>query len=99
MTIAWDTLIANSTIAPANIAWDHLNAQGGGGGTTVFINGLEVEVDQTALVATVDMAGISVILSPQDVEVTVDSGIQVVLDDQQIVTEIDNSLDVTLGCD
>lgn len=97
MTIAWNVLIANSSLDPANIAWDHLNAQTGG--TTVFINGLEVELDQAPIVATVDMTGISVILSPQDVEVTVDSGVQVTLDDQTIVVEIDSSIDVTLGCE
>ena len=97
MTISWNILIANSSLDPANIAWDHLNAQTGG--NTVFINGFEVELDLAPIVATVDMTGISVILSLQDVEVTVDSGIQVTLDDQQIVAEIDSSIDVTLGCE
>jgi len=37
---AWNVLIANSTLAPANIAWDHLNNQAGGGTGTLIIGGL-----------------------------------------------------------
>ena len=45
---AWATLIANSTIAASNIAWDHLNAQGGGSGTVIV--GGELSADVVGLI-------------------------------------------------
>ncbi len=87
-------ILGASTLATGNKLRDHLHNL-----KVIFLNGFEVEVDLAPIVATVDMTSISVILSPQDVDVVVDAGVQVTLDDQTIVVEIDSSIDVTLGCE
>lgn len=47
---AWESLVAGSTIATGT-AWEHLQAQGGGGHETVFFvdGGLSGAVDQAVL--------------------------------------------------
>lgn len=87
-------ILGASTLTTGNALRDHLHNL-----KVIFLNGFEVEVDLAPIVATVDMTGISVILSPQDVDVIVESSIQVTLDDQQITTEIETNIDVTLGCE
>ncbi len=44
---AWEILISNSTISPDHDAWEHLNAQGGGGGPTycVLREGIELSLE------------------------------------------------------
>lgn len=42
---AWEILTSNSTL-PSGTAWQHLNSQGGGGGSGVIVNdGIDVEVN------------------------------------------------------
>jgi len=49
---AWEILVDNSTIDPANIAWDHLNNQAGGGGDIYLSGGfgLNMRLEETALI-------------------------------------------------
>lgn len=73
---AWETLVAGSNLVSGD-AWEHLLAQGGGGGTGTYIilaDGLEVE------------------MSENDVEVVVDqSSVDVAVDQTEIAVEIDQS--------
>lgn len=52
---AWETLLFNSSI-PSGDAWDHLNAQEGGGTQTyvVLANGVDVDVVTPSVEITVD---------------------------------------------
>ena len=51
---AWETLTADSTITSGD-AWEHLQAQGGGGGTYVILaDGLEVDIDMEDVVVFVE---------------------------------------------
>ena len=51
---AWETLTAGSTITSGD-AWEHLQAQGGGGGTYVILaDGLEVDIDMEDVVVFVE---------------------------------------------
>ena len=74
---AWGILIAGSTI-PTGDAWEHLQAQGGGGGIRTYVilaDGLEVEM------ATNEM---EIIVDQQPVEMVIDT--------VEILVEIDQSL-------
>ena len=72
---AWQKLIAGSTL-PSGTAWQHLNAQGGGGGVgDIFIYGeLRVQLDSTDYV--VKTAG--------DCRVQIDGELTVRIDDAAI---------------
>ena len=52
---AWETLTAGSTITSGD-AWEHLQAQGGGGSGTYVIlaDGLEVDIDMEDVVVFVE---------------------------------------------
>ena len=51
---AWETLTAGSTITSGD-AWEHLQAQEGGGGTYVILaDGLEVDIDMEDVVVFVE---------------------------------------------
>lgn len=80
MADAWTTLTAGSTIDDGD-AWDHIQAQGGGGGTATYlvladglgvdmaINDFEIELSAD-VEATVDPADIAVTIdqSPKEVD-------------------------------
>lgn len=70
---AWEQLIAGSTIASGD-AWEHLQAQGGGGTASyvVLTDGVEVEMGTSEIVVEVDQSSIEVVVDQQDIEVTVD---------------------------
>jgi hypothetical protein len=70
---AWQKLIAGSTL-PGGTAWQHLNAQGGGGGVgDVYIYGeLSVQID----------SGDYVIKTAPDCRVQLDGELTVRLDDE-----------------
>lgn len=81
---AWDTLISGSTIANGD-AWEHLLAQGGGGGDTTIIyvtgglNGIMEEVELTTTALPSDLQSILVDqgeLSAATHEITLPSAIQ-----------------------
>ena len=51
---AWEILTAGSTVTSGD-AWEHLQAQGGGGGTYVILaDGLEVDIDMEDVVVFVE---------------------------------------------
>lgn len=54
MADAWEILFDNSTLGTGHDAWEHLNAQeGGGGGETIIISGaVEAIVTAAHIVAT-----------------------------------------------
>ena len=46
MATAWEILVSGSLLPEiGNTAWDHLNAQGGNGGTLELTDGLEIEME------------------------------------------------------
>ena len=48
MADAWETLINNSTLGAGHDAWEHLNAQeGGGGGETIYYGVSTLKVNQS----------------------------------------------------
>jgi len=71
---AWETLIAGSTIADGD-AWEHLQAQGGGGTESYLIlaDGLEVSMTTT------------------EIEAEIDDGIEADIDQDDIIAQIDQS--------
>lgn len=70
---AWETLISWSTISSGD-AWEHLQAQSGGGTGTYIIlaDGVQVEMSVNDIEATVDQTPIEVIVDTSEVEVAVD---------------------------
>lgn len=71
---AWQRLIAGSTL-PSGTAWQHLNAQGGGGAGDIFIYGeLRVQLDNTDYV----------VKTASDCRVQIDGELTVRLDDAAI---------------
>lgn len=71
---AWQKLIAGSTL-PSGTAWQHLNAQGGGGAGDIFIYG-ELGVELVAQQYDIELAG--------NLEVALDDELTVELDDETI---------------
>lgn len=69
---AWEILIAGSTLQ-SGTAWQHLNAQGGGGGGDIFIYG-ELEVELMSDEFEVELAG--------DYEVVPEGELTVELEDE-----------------
>ena len=71
---AWETLVAGSTIASGD-AWEHLQAQDGGGGTGTYIilaDGLEVEMATNDVEVIVDQAAIEVAIDQAEITVEID---------------------------
>lgn len=70
---AWEQLISGSTIATGD-AWEHLQAQGGGGSANYVIltDGLIVEMRANDIEVTVDQDTIEVAVDQAEIEVTVD---------------------------
>ncbi len=75
---AWERLVLGSTI-PAGTAWEHLNAQGEGGGTYVILaDGLEVDTDMDDVVILVDIQqGPTIELETEEFEVMVETNHEV----------------------
>lgn len=71
---AWETLVAGSTIASGD-AWEHLQAQGGGGSGTYLI--------------LTDGLGVSMVTT--EIEAVLDGGMEIEIDQAGIVAEIDQS--------
>lgn len=71
---AWETLIAGSTIASGD-AWEHLQAQGGGGigSYLILTDGLEASMATT------------------EIEAEIDAGIEADVDHDGIAAQIDQS--------
>lgn len=72
---AWETLISGSTIASGD-AWEHLQAQGGGGTETYVIlaDGLEVDIDMEDVVVFVEPdQDFTVEIEAQDLEIELDT--------------------------
>lgn len=72
---AWESLIAGSTIVDGD-AWEHLQAQGGGGTESYLIlaDGLEVSMTTT------------------EIEAEIDDGIEADIDQDDIIAQIDQSI-------
>ena len=70
---AWEQLISGSTIATGD-AWEHLQAQGGGGSASYVIltDGLTVEMSANEIEVTVDLDAIEVTVDQSNIEVEVD---------------------------
>jgi hypothetical protein len=78
---AWETLISTSSLTPAGSydAWEHLNAQEGGG-ITIFADDLTIMADDSMLELQID-----------DTEFIVtceDSTLQATIDDTEYVLEV-----------
>ena len=69
---AWATLTAGSTIADGD-AWEHLQAQGGGGPTTIILaDGLEVDVSDESIVVAIGTGEVAVAVENNEIAVSVD---------------------------
>jgi len=70
---AWETLVEGSTIATGD-AWEHLQAQGGGGTASyvVLTDGVQIEMSANDVEITVDQQPVEVTIDPQEITVTVD---------------------------
>ena len=72
---AWGVLTDKSTISVGD-AWEHLQAQGGGGGGTasyiVLADGVHIEMSANDVEITVDQQPVEVTIDPQELTVTVD---------------------------
>ena len=71
---AWETLIAGSTIADGD-AWEHLQAQGGGGTESYLILA----------------DGLAVSMTTTEIEAEIDDGIEADIDQDDIIAQIDQS--------
>lgn len=85
---AWDKLTSGSTL-PDGTAWDHLNAQGGGGGI-VYVESMAANLVEAALVGSIEQEVLSaemttVVLSAKLSEQVLEAGIQVVALDADFV--------------
>ena len=80
MAKAWGILISGSTLQSGD-AWEHLNAQGGGGtcDTLVLTDGLEVEVDACEF-------EIEIMLPEYDIEVA--DGYEIELENNELEIEV-----------
>lgn len=68
---AWESLIAGSTIASGD-AWEHLQAQGGGSGTTIInTDGMVVYMEAADFTAEVEETSINVDVSYEDLSVDI----------------------------
>ncbi len=79
---AWETLIDNSSLTPPGFdAWEHLNAQEGGGtgGTLVLADGLDLEVDTMEY---------ELSLETTEYEVEVESEYEVEIEETEMVIEV-----------
>jgi len=70
---AWELLTSGSTITEGD-AWEHLQAQGGGGSGTYLIlaDGLEVEMVQHEVEVAVDLSCIDVAVEAVELDVEID---------------------------
>ena len=78
---AWEDLVANSTI-PSGTAWQHLQAQGGGGTDIVYLETMTADISEfvlaTAIIAEVITANITEeILSANISDETLSANIEV----------------------
>ena len=75
-------LIANSTL-PTGTAWQHLNSQGGGGGTSGIIvnDGIDVEVDTVTVEIELDASALEI--------ETADAPVTVEFANESIVLEVE----------
>lgn len=73
---AWDNLIANSSTL-SGTAWDHLNAQTGGGDQVIIhADGLDMEIDQVDFTVEVDAGTIEVELSEINFSIEIETGME-----------------------
>ena len=68
---AWETLTAGSTITSGD-AWEHLQAQGGGGTYVILADGLEVEMATNEVEITVDQQPVEVAIDAAEILVEID---------------------------
>ena len=70
---AWGILTSGSTIANGD-AWEHLQAQCGGGTGTYFIlaDGLEVEMFENSVEVVVDQSSVDVVIDQIEILVEID---------------------------
>jgi len=71
---AWETLISNSTISPDHDAWQHLNAQGGGGGPPIYCilqEGIELSLETICYELEIEFEEFQVDID-QELEITID---------------------------
>lgn len=70
--IAWDVLTANSSLADGS-AWDHLNAQEGGGEIVINVaNGIITELSKVAALVELKTIASSVAISVISTRVAID---------------------------
>lgn len=71
---AWEKLIAGSTIISGD-AWEHLQAQGGGGSYVILADGLEVEMATSDVDIIVDQQSLEVSIDTTEIYVYVDQSL------------------------
>ncbi len=78
---AWDILTGNSSLITGD-AWEHLNAQEGGGlGGYVLVDTVDVEIDT--------MGCVDIEIENPDIDVGVEPDIDVEVDSQELDVEIE----------
>lgn len=89
MSTAWEFLLQNSTIADNNIAWDHIQNQGGAGdiiinrieGINVIASPIETAVIMEVIpTVVVEQEPVTVVVEVEDVSATTDNNIRVIID-------------------
>lgn len=70
---AWETIISGSTITSGD-AWEHLQAQGGGGTGTYIIlaDGLEIEMSTNDVEVIIDQTDVEVAIEQEEITVEID---------------------------
>jgi hypothetical protein len=82
---AWEILVSNSMLQSGDV-WEHLNAQGGGGGQTIIVESFGISVAQQEL--NVVLSSLEVTLEVLTVEVEViNPNISVVLENLEVTID------------
>jgi len=88
MTAVKDLILAASTLSSPNPVRDHLNnLNAGGSGTTLFIGGLDVNIDDEDLIVAIDN---------NELSVSIEEGITVSVDEDSISSTIDDELTINV---
>ena len=90
MSTAWEFLIQNSTIADDNIAWDHIQNQGGAGGGIIInrVDGIKVISSPIATAVVMEVLPTSVVVKDR---------INVVVEATEHKATVNNGIKVTIN--
>jgi len=83
-----ELLLEASTLGSPNMVRDHLNnLNAGGSGTTFFISGFDVSIDEE---------GIGVAVEAMDLQVSIEDDISVSIDESDLSSDVDDNLTITV---